>query len=150
MPKALSDKTGTTTFYLVNNGSGLNTIDINQKNNLNVNYSYMVETTTLDDMIRKFGLPDFLKIDVEGHELSVLKGLKDSVKNISFEANIPLKRFDAIECISQCTYLNKNYKFNYGYDYGLNSNNWLDEKEIIEFLKVTKEPFFNIYCKLFC
>lgn len=33
-----------------------------------------VETTTLDDLARTFDVPDFLKIDVEGHEMGVLAG----------------------------------------------------------------------------
>ena len=33
-----------------------------------------VETTTLEDLARTFDVPDFLKIDVEGHEMDVLAG----------------------------------------------------------------------------
>ncbi|MEO0903403.1 MAG: FkbM family methyltransferase [Pseudomonadota bacterium] len=33
-----------------------------------------VDVTTLDALIALYGMPDFVKIDVEGHELEVLKG----------------------------------------------------------------------------
>ncbi len=44
-----------------------------------------IETVTLDDMITEYGLPTFLKVDVEGFELEVFKGLSKSIKNIYFE-----------------------------------------------------------------
>lgn len=44
-----------------------------------------VATTTLDDLISQFGVPRFCKIDVEGFELRVLKGLSRKIPCISFE-----------------------------------------------------------------
>lgn len=45
----------------------------------------LVKVTTLDDLIRIFGVPRFVKIDVEGHELEVLRGLSSAVPYLSFE-----------------------------------------------------------------
>jgi len=44
-----------------------------------------VEVTTLDHLIDRFGTPDFCKIDVEGLELDVLRGLSRPVPALSFE-----------------------------------------------------------------
>ncbi len=44
-----------------------------------------VEVTTLDEMIEVYGRPKFCKIDVEGFELAVLKGLSQPVPYIAFE-----------------------------------------------------------------
>ena len=47
--------------------------------------TYEVETTTIDDYFKGFDLQNsLLKIDVEGHELNVLKGTKNTIKKISF------------------------------------------------------------------
>jgi FkbM family methyltransferase len=48
--------------------------------------NYSVETITLDDALRFYGrYPSYIKIDVEGHELNVLKGLSFKPKLLSFE-----------------------------------------------------------------
>jgi FkbM family methyltransferase len=44
-----------------------------------------VDTTTLDVLIERFGMPAFVKIDVEGGEPTVLAGLSRPVPALSFE-----------------------------------------------------------------
>ena len=44
-----------------------------------------VRTTTLDQAIDEHGLPGFIKIDVEGHELNVVQGLSRPVRHLSLE-----------------------------------------------------------------
>ena len=70
-----------------------------------------VNTTTLDHLISDYGHPKFIKIDVEGFELEVLKGLSQKTGIISFEFTSEFFK-DAIKCL---VYLNKlGYKkFNY-------------------------------------
>lgn len=57
-----------------------------------------VLTTTLDKLIDKFGIPAFCKIDVEGYELSVLKGLTQPMPYLSFEIS-PESFEEACLCI---------------------------------------------------
>ena len=45
----------------------------------------VVPMTTLDQLIAEYGRPDFIKIDVEGYEYQVIKGLSQSIPAISFE-----------------------------------------------------------------
>jgi len=59
-----------------------------------------IKVTTLENLINRFGTPVFCKIDVEGYESEVLKGLKSPVKYIAFEFNRPLID-DTIKCIKE-------------------------------------------------
>ncbi len=44
-----------------------------------------VESTTLNDLIKEYGVPDFIKIDVEGYEKEVINGLNQSTPLLGFE-----------------------------------------------------------------
>jgi FkbM family methyltransferase len=47
-----------------------------------------VPVTTLDTAIAEFGVPGYVKIDVEGWEIEVLKGLSQPVSLLSFEYHL--------------------------------------------------------------
>lgn len=72
-----------------------------------------VEMTTLDRLIEKFGVPAFIKVDVEGYELNVLKGLSKPVKMISFEFTVPEQTNKAIDCINRIEVIDSNFEYNY-------------------------------------
>ena len=49
------------------------------------NKEFQVPVTTLDNVIREYGLPKLCKIDVEGFEYTLLKGLTRPIPYICFE-----------------------------------------------------------------
>lgn len=58
-----------------------------------------VKVTTLEQLILQHGVPHFCKIDVEGYESEVFKGLKTPIRFISFEFN-NLLLSDTLNCLT--------------------------------------------------
>ncbi len=70
-----------------------------------------IKSTTLNSEIKKFGIPDYVKIDCEGAEYLILKNLKNSIKLISFEVNLPQYKTEGIKIINSLS-SKFNYEFN--------------------------------------
>lgn len=71
-----------------------------------------VEMKTLDQLIGKYGLPKFIKIDVEGFEAHVLAGLNSAVPFISFEFT-PELMDEAEKCVARLDRISEAYLYNY-------------------------------------
>lgn len=94
-----------------------------------------VEMTTLDKLIVEYGVPSFVKIDVEGYEIEVLKGLTQKIPMMCFEFNFPLIEI-ALECIA---YLKRFGEPVYNYTVfnkpKFESKRWLTSTEMITEIK---------------
>ena len=89
-----------------------------------------VPVTTLDALIAEHGRPDFVKIDVEGHELEVLRGLGAPVPALSFEVTT-IQRDVALACIDRLGELGR-FEFNVslGEEHALRRRTWIGASEM--------------------
>ena len=80
---AVSSKTGFINSYIFDSGSGLNTLEKKWaekwKKKINKDYKIVkIKKDKLNNLLKKYNCPpnfDLLNVDVEGHEIDVLKGL---------------------------------------------------------------------------
>jgi FkbM family methyltransferase len=105
-----------------------------------------VPITTLDRLQREYGTPDFIKIDVEGHEASVFRGMSFRTRALGFEFHAC-----ALDQLSEClnlpvfargcslnVALNDSWQFEWP--------EWRDKKAVLNFVaKLPANVFGDIY-----
>lgn len=97
-----------------------------------------VQTTTLNTLIKEYGIPKFCKIDVEGYEFPVLKGLSSRIKFLSFEFH---KEFldETKKCLDHLSSLGTaKFSFSLYKGYHLNHKEGLTSEQLIN--KLTNIP----------
>jgi hypothetical protein len=116
---AVGDAVGSTEMN-VSDDAALSTLNKNWLTIMKANNVYganwdnviTVSVTTLSDQIKKFGLPKFIKIDVEGYEPYVIAGLNGlAPPTLSFEFSSYVLD-DTLKCIDMLNLLG-DYRFNY-------------------------------------
>jgi FkbM family methyltransferase len=109
-----------------------------------------IQLTTLDRLIKKYGQPDFVKIDVEGSEYQVIRGLSKSVPLISLEF-IPERIEPTLNCIDYLMRLSE-IKLNYslGESMQFSLETWIvpeEMKELLSNLSGEHNLFGDVYIK---
>ncbi len=161
--KAASERTATEIMWVDGPGSALNTLS--QKwvetlqgdkvrfkdthGDLDFARRKAVETTTLEELIVKHGSPFFVKIDVEGYEICVLRGLKRPVPFLSFEINLPEFRPEGLECVRLLESLSADGRFNCTADLqrGLMLDEYADARTFSEILERCSEKTIEVFWK---
>jgi FkbM family methyltransferase len=155
---ALSDTVRTDTFWVNSPGSGLNTLSKKWVQTLKENTEKFgatipypdqrtVETTTLALLMAAHGAPRYIKIDVEGHECHVLRGLSHPVPFVSFEAILPEFALETNECIQILSRLSPSGLFNISEECykGLSLREWHTGPEIVAIMGGLGERTVEVY-----
>lgn len=95
-----------------------------------------VPVTTLDKLIRKYGSPAVCKIDVEGFEYQVIRGLSQPAEMISFEFTPTPKLINrSIESIKHLSTIgNVQFNYSFGESMILALPEWVDDGKICNIL----------------
>jgi FkbM family methyltransferase len=158
--KAVSDKSAVETMWIDEPGSAKNTLSgkwVETLRNDGTRFGQRltfalrkeIPTTTLDQLVTKYGLPFFIKIDVEGYELSVLRGLRRPVPYLSFEVNLPEFRPEGLQCVEVLGRLAAEGRFNYAADcrQGLAREDWLGPQEFSRVLSQCEDKSIEVFWK---
>jgi FkbM family methyltransferase len=156
--KAVSEREGVETMWVDEPGSAKNTLNPKWVETLRTDSSRFgkslkfgerreVQTITLEDMMRGHGRPFYIKIDVEGYEAAVLRGLRSPVPYVSFEVNLPEFKPEALECIELLEGVAVQGDLNYAPDCqrGLAFERWLPKKEFVDVLNDCQEPCIEVF-----
>ncbi len=94
----------------------------------------VVQMTTLDRLIEQYGVPSFVKVDVEGFEYEVIKGLSRPVRTVSLEFTPELIE-STFKCIEHLQLLG-NIRLNYSTreTMRLALDKWVSVEEMVEML----------------
>jgi FkbM family methyltransferase len=161
--KAVSDSSRSETMWVDGPGSAVNTLSQKWATALNANKARnehghfgldfgrqkTVETTTVEQLMSAHGIPIFIKIDVEGYELNVIRGLQRPVPYLSFEVNLPEFRSEGLECVAILGRLATAGKFNYAVEceQGLALQRWLNADEFLPVLGRCTESAIEVFWK---
>ena len=94
-----------------------------------------VPATTLDTLFTRYGVPAFIKIDVEGSEAEALAGLTRPSPALSFEFTT-IQRGVAADCVDHCARLGyTRYNAMLGESHALVHDDWVSAEEIASWLR---------------
>jgi FkbM family methyltransferase len=156
--KAVSDVISTKTMWIDAPGSAMNTLNPKWVQTLRTDPKRFghrldfagareVETITLQELMATHGIPFFIKIDVEGHEPSVLRGLNRPVPYLSFEVNLPEFKLEGLQCIKILHEIAADGQFNYAVDCerGLMLESWMRPREFAQIIERCEAPSIEVF-----
>ncbi|MFW9942108.1 MAG: FkbM family methyltransferase [Candidatus Thorarchaeota archaeon] len=138
--KAVGSHEGVKEMIICNKHNSLSTLSEKWKNESRHSIKFneirkqKVELITLDKLIERFGLPQFCKIDVEGYELKVLKGLSKRIPILCFEF---VKEFllETQKCIERILSIGPaKFNFTVSYNSEFYFKKWVNETQLFETL----------------
>ena len=92
-----------------------------------------VPVTTLDHLANEFGQPEYVKIDVEGFEINVLKGMTFSPRYLSFEFGARRKKASQ-ECLNHLGARGYRFRPIVGREYRFATRDWMTLAEATDWL----------------
>ena len=104
-----------------------------------------VETITLERLISTYGRPFYIKIDVEGYEPNVLKGLQTAVPYLSFEVNLPDFKSEGEQCIVRLREIAANGVFNCAVGDRLMFSDWMSHDAFAKAFAEIKETSVEVF-----
>ncbi len=149
----ISDKAGEATLHVSTKYRGFSTLSENWHKGTkydSFDKREIIKLTTLENIIAKYGLPYFCKIDVEGFEPEVLNGLQSKISCLNFEFHGNLFGL-IIKCLNRLDKLGyKSFNYVKG-ESNFKLKNWVARDSLINILenKIKINPAYwgDIYAK---
>lgn len=162
--KAVSSQSGVLDFFINKEGSAFNTASLKFRHlaeekgeskwleKIRFAQKQKIETITLDELIEAYGRPDFIKIDTEGFELEVIKGLTHQIPCLSFECIYPEYEEELFKIVNRLDMIWKqNVVYNLAFEEKLLLPEFTTQANLLAFIRWKQLPYFEVIarCTLF-
>jgi FkbM family methyltransferase len=160
--KALAEDTKDRTFYINNVEKGWSSLKKDCGSKVHGGTEQVVSCTTLDELIKEYGVPHYIKIDIENYECECIAALNTLPEYISVELT-DLKIIDLLHEKGYTGFQLVNTGLNWIDDDYIKVENkehprsgklpeklvdmWLTAEEIKAVYERNKEQPFDLYCK---
>lgn len=139
---AIASKHSSETFY-ISNADTISTSDIDWVKQSRFTSDYIwhpiegIPTVSLDTLISKYGVPELIKIDVEGYEYNVLQSLTQKVPLLCFEWAEEKKEeiLQSIEYLQSLGFSEFQIELEYSYTYTPHTKGWVKAETILSALR---------------
>ncbi|MCF8246279.1 MAG: FkbM family methyltransferase [Saprospiraceae bacterium] len=158
VPMAVSSENGFRELLIHEAGSALNTFSDKWRQELESGFlskpypfsssKLKVPTTSLDLLIAQYGLPSLAKIDVEGHELEVIKGLSQPIPLVVFEANLPAFLEETKSIVYLLEKISPALQFNYSLEFQLELKEYISPVDFIILLNSLGKCSIDVICRM--
>ena len=140
-------------FQFDEDGSGFNTLSakwVSAQEGRPLRATVEVPITTLDALIAEYGCPTYIKVDVEGSELDVVRGLSTPVPLLSVECILPEFLAESLELLAILHQRFPDSRFNYSVGeapQALEEREWVSSDAMAGTLRTSQRRFIEMYCR---
>jgi FkbM family methyltransferase len=149
---AVSSQPGERELYRAAPGDPLNTLSAKWRGEAHGEggTTTRVAVTTLDALTAQHGAPTFVKADVEGSEIDVLRGLSQPIPLVSFEVNLPGFLAESLACVDRLLELSDRYRFRTANDFadGWQQPRWIEADELRGVLTSGRATYYEVFARI--